>query len=187
MNLMPFDEMNRLTREVRSLPLGMDGKPMLDKRKLKDDILDLLLLAYLYGDADAREALGLPAEEVEVDTREAAEIIDAEVDGKTWRERVDEHADAGDTEGIVRVIETEPHRVYNAESVNRAKALGAVYKTWHNMQDMDVRDTHWPLGEVTIGIDELFTTIAGNRAPAPGQFGVPEEDCNCRCWLTYSF
>ena len=54
------------------------------------------------------------------------------------------------------------------------------------MMDDRVRDSHDYLLGQTVGIDEDFYTWDGAHAPAPGMFGVPEEDINCRCECEFS-
>jgi len=54
-------------------------------------------------------------------------------------------------------------------------------KEWISARDSDVRDTHAELDGQTKEINESFVTFDGNSAQAPQQFGVPEEDVNCRC------
>ena len=53
------------------------------------------------------------------------------------------------------------------------------------MLDDRVRDTHDYLEGVEVGLDDEFYTYLGNKAMFPGQFGVAEEDVNCRCWVTF--
>lgn len=85
---------------------------------------------------------------------------------------------------IMRIADTESHRLYNSGAFDVAKANGAKSKQWvctfHNS-----RDTHIYLHGITVGIDDEFYTENGS-AQFPGQFGVPEEDCNCLCYLKYS-
>lgn len=89
-------------------------------------------------------------------------------------------------EAIIRIAETEMHRDANTAALDTAKKAGATSKTWITMLDDRVRDTHDYLEGVTVGIDEEFYTYSGDHAPAPGMFGVPEEDINCRCELLFS-
>jgi uncharacterized protein with gpF-like domain len=53
------------------------------------------------------------------------------------------------------------------------------------MLDPRVRDSHDYLEGVTVSMDSEFFTYNGNHTYYPCQFGVPEEDINCRCWLEY--
>ena len=55
-------------------------------------------------------------------------------------------------------------------------------KTWDATLDERTRDTHWLLHGQTVGINDWFRTVNG-RTQRPGEFGLPEEDINCRCRL----
>ena len=90
------------------------------------------------------------------------------------------------TDAIIRILETEMHRDANEAALETARHAGAKSKTWITMMDDKVRDTHDYLLGVTVGIDDEFYTYDGSHAPAPGMFGVPEEDCNCRCELEFA-
>lgn len=89
-------------------------------------------------------------------------------------------------DAIVRIAETESHRIANNAALDTAKYAGATKKTWATMLDDRVRESHDYLEGMTVDIDDEFYTWDGNHAPAPGMFGVPEEDCNCRCELLFS-
>jgi hypothetical protein len=52
------------------------------------------------------------------------------------------------------------------------------------MLDDRVRETHDYLEGVRVGIDDLFYTFDGDAAYAPGGFGDPSNNVNCRCYLT---
>lgn len=106
--------------------------------------------------------------------------INKEIAGKTVWERLE------DTDDIERIIKTETHRVYNTALYKTASVLGYTHKTWETMLDDKVRDTHDYLEGVTLPIDAEFYTFNGNHAYFPGQFGIAEEDVNCRCVCTYS-
>jgi len=58
-------------------------------------------------------------------------------------------------------------------------------KGWLATLDEATRDTHVDAGRTysgdgAIGVDEDFHVGSGS-GPTPGQIGLPEEDCNCRC------
>ena len=58
-----------------------------------------------------------------------------------------------------------------------------VTKTWVTAGDDRVREDHAAMDGVTVDADEDFVLPNGERAPAPGMFGDPAEDYNCRCWI----
>lgn len=187
--------------------------PVEERKKLLDDrideILDMLLMQYIYGNEDANEMLGifvdwserttmdtetitLGTEPYRIDTDRMERVVYAVVADKTWKERVREWygSENGTADDIVRIIETESHRVYNDSILDvgeQAEAdTGGVSKTWFTMQDEKVRTYHEPLDGMTVGINDRFYTYDGFSARYPGDFGVPELDINCRCsiWIS---
>lgn len=87
----------------------------------------------------------------------------------------------------VEIAKNESGLVNNDFEYQRAKRLGKKLKTWHTMGDNRVRETHWPMDGVTIGIDEFFDVGGYDMLyPMDGEHGAPpEEIINCRCWVTY--
>ena len=91
----------------------------------------------------------------------------------------------------VRMNEDMGHQVQNdtiTRSVVEADENGVeVTKTWVSAGDSKVRDSHAALDGQTVGAQEKFTIPSGPNkgleADAPGLFGIPEEDYNCRCWV----
>lgn len=55
-----------------------------------------------------------------------------------------------------------------------------MYLLWDSTLDGRTRDTHRKLDGQIRELDEPFE-VAGMKADAPGYFGNPAEDCNCRC------
>lgn len=187
-SILPFDELNNFIDRLKArfpdgkLPSQNEAKE--EEEDIIDEMLDLFLLAYAQGNAVTGETLSFgwtPS----VD--DAMEVINKEVAGKTWRERVEEYfASGGSVDDLIRIAETETHRDANESALNTAKRAGATKKTWATMLDDRVRTDHDYLEGTTVGIDEDFYTWQGYHAPAPGLFGVAEEDVNCRCELIFS-
>lgn len=183
-SVLPFDELNRFDTQIRE----RFGKEKLvfsdDYEDIIDMMLDLFLLAYAMGNSVTNNNL---MSDYAPTLDDAMKVVDAKVAGKTWTERVKEYFDNGGTaDDIVRIAETETHRIANTAALDTAKKAGAKNKTWVTMLDDRVRTDHDYLEGTTVGIDEDFYTWQGYHAPAPGLFGVPEEDCNCRCECIYS-
>lgn len=88
------------------------------------------------------------------------------------------------------IARTEGHRIYETtkydtmEEVNRQLGLE---KTWHCVGDEKVRHSHQYLDGKTVGFDEEFVSPSGATALRPGEFGVAEDDINCRCWVSYDY
>ena len=87
----------------------------------------------------------------------------------------------------LRIAKTEGHRIQQEATYNvqkRAIAKGAkVVKQWDSTLDGKTRPTHRVLDGQIVGVDEYFKSESGYKALYPGGFGVPSEDCNCRCCL----
>lgn len=93
---------------------------------------------------------------------------------------------------LIRVVQTETHR---AQSMGNLAAYDKIQKTgesigievqkmWQATLDNRTRDTHQELDGQVAGENGLFE-IDGYTAEAPGMFGVPELDINCRCSMNY--
>lgn len=85
------------------------------------------------------------------------------------------------------IARTDGHRVLEASAEDArqlAKARGAdVVKQWDATMDGNTRDTHRQLDGQIRETNEPFT-LGSKSAMYPGSFGIPEEDCNCRCIAT---
>lgn len=82
------------------------------------------------------------------------------------------------------IVRTEGHRIQQAsanDAREAAKANGCnVVKQWDGTLDGDTRPTHRRLDGQIRETNEPFE-MDGKTAMYPGDFGKPEEDCNCRC------
>ena len=87
----------------------------------------------------------------------------------------------------LRIAKTEGHRIQCESTYNvqvRAKEKGAdVVKQWDSTLDGKTRPTHRLLDGQIVDVDGYFKSDSGYKALYPGDFGVPSEDCNCRCAL----
>lgn len=188
--LAEFDELHLLGSELIS--------------KSPDEVIatleNLLLHAYLLGRKHTGEDLefdegdwaywdSLLTEEEQA--RQMRDTIYKKIDGKDFEDRVREYLSAGDEMALIRVIETEYHRDYNAGgydlAVKVSQKTGRVpTKVWCTMLDPRVRRTHEYLEAHVVPLGDEFYTYDGDHAPYPGEFIKPENNINCRCWLTYS-
>lgn len=82
------------------------------------------------------------------------------------------------------IVRTEGHRIQQASAEDArqdAKKRGCdMVKQWDSALDGDTRPTHRRLDGQIRETEEFFETD-GKKAKYPGDFGRPEEDCNCRC------
>lgn len=173
--LLRLDELNGFKSDLERYK----GNP----NKIKDLMLDWLLLAYADGVSDVVNQLG---REWSPTIERVEEVIEADVGGMTVDERVDQDIYLEDYEALIGLAENERQRVYNTASYDTATAVGAKTKTWHTMEDNKVRDTHEYIDRMTKPIDEPFYTYTGDSAMYPQGFGDAANNINCRCWLTYT-
>ena len=111
-----------------------------------------------------------------------------EVTKSTHRHRGDLGGYWTSADRAAEIAKTESGVINNDFDFKQAKKAGKTKKTWHTMGDNRVRETHWPMDGVTIGIDEFFDVNGWDMLyPMDGEHGAPpEEIINCRCWVTYS-
>lgn len=184
-SILPFDELNAFNDQIRTRYGTEPLKPSKEEEEdIIDELLDLFLLAYARGGVVTNANL-LSDWMPPVD--EAMDTVNKKVAGETWRERVEDYfKNAGSAEDIVRIAETETHRIANTAALTVAKKAGATKKTWVTMLDDRVRETHDYLEGMTVGINEDFYTFDGDSASAPGLFGLAQNNVNCRCELRFS-
>jgi len=177
-NVFHWDELEIIRKDAEIL-FGGVKKP--EKKKVEEfcDYLEFVLcLVYAYGWHDAEEIVGVVPFKDGIDT----ETVNADIAGETFRERITEDKSY---EEVLRIIDTESHRDYNTAVYTAAKTSGVpVKKMWNTMLDDKVRETHQYLEGIEVGLDDLFYSESGASALFPGGFGDPEEDCNCRCFVT---
>lgn len=182
-----FDELDILRER-----LNADFSLETEQRKLFrddriDEILDMLIMAYVFGTEDADEELTV---EETVETDEMYSAVWLEIAGRNWEQRVREYFDDpnGTVDDIMRVVETDANRIYSDAVLNVGEKVSKrgvpVSKTWETMLDDRVRDTHEFLQSVTVPINSRFTTYDGDSARYPGDFADPSNNVNCRCYIT---
>lgn len=185
--LFPWDQLNNLQTKIQALTLEYEYRGTRRKhipaRQCEDLILEFLIDSYLMGNSYVTDSMGKSP--VGVDEDEMYDSVYRKVAGKNFVERVSEYCKTGEVEDIMRVAETDSHRVFNESELRTAKKVGASTKTWNTMLDDRVRDTHAYIESMTVGIDDEFYTYDGDHAPAPGEFGLAENNVNCRCFLTF--
>ena len=191
MNLMPYDELNTfkaMVTEYKTEPLTNDEKARL-RLDIEDYIEFLLIEAYVYGNVQAMQDLGLldldPKDLIDED--EMKRVINEKIANKTFKQRIEEYLDDENStiEDFQRVAETDATRVYNTGVVDGGKASGVqgVMKQWITMDDSRVRSTHEYLQGMVVPLNEDFYTYDGDHARAPGLFSDPANSINCRCSL----
>lgn len=168
-----FDKINNLESVIRGLK-NLEEK----KKEIIDTVLDLLIMAYVFGTDEANNTLGT---EIKPDAEEIESAVYKKIADKTFVDRLEEYSTA---EEIIRVIETDANRTYNDAVLNTARKSGKeVFKTWITMADDKVRDTHFYIDSLTVPLEDRFYTFDGDSALYPCGFEKPENNCNCRCHI----
>lgn len=198
---MPFDELSVVSERIKAdFQLTPEQRKAVKEDRM-DEILELLILSYLYGNEAANDMLY----RTEIETRmqsetETVRIVPIDTDsmngsvyrdiaGENWEQRVSDYYDSedGTADDVIRVLDTDSHRIYNdaIEDVGE-RSSGRIYKTWETMLDGRVRDTHEWLQSVRVPLNERFYTYDGDSARYPGDFTLPQNNINCRCRISLS-
>lgn len=183
-SILPFDEINAFEASLSAhFSEGGRIKSREDCDEILDMLEDLFLLSFARGVEATNDSLSYNYEPT---LDEVLRTVDKPIEGRTWRDRVEDYyANGGTEDDIVRIAMTESHRDSNAAAYEAAKAAGATEKVWHCMMLPTSRDTHIYLDGVSAPIDGEFYSFRGGKTMFPGEWGIAEEDCNCLCWLTY--
>lgn len=198
---MPLDELSVVSERIKAdFQLTPEQRKAVKEDRM-DEILELLILSYLYGNEAANDMLY----RTEIETRmqsetETVRIVPIDTDsmngsvyrdiaGENWEQRVSDYYDSedGTADDVIRVLDTDSHRIYNdaIEDVGE-RSSGRIYKTWETMLDDRVRDTHEWLQSVRVPLNERFYTFDGDSARYPGDFTLPQNNINCRCRISLS-
>lgn len=179
---LPLDEINALTEYVKVIfDKRADGsnRPEEDAEDIIDELLDLYLLAYQNGANYANETLG---ETFPIREQKLENALFKRFQGEDFRDRVRRYVNEGTVNDIVRVADTDSHRIYNAGVIDTASESNRIlYKRWNTMLDEKVRDTHSYLENMSVPLQMPFYTYDGDSAMAPGDFTLPSNNANCRC------
>lgn len=105
--------------------------------------------------------------------------------------RIGDVFDEADGSRAMTIARTEVGRAANFGATEGISQAGFAAKTWNATLDDRTRDAHAALHQQTVPVDEPFVIPdgaedAGAEADYPGDFGIPEQDINCRCFPTAS-
>lgn len=175
--LFPWDDINNIETKIVELPKNADGS--VDPEECADIILDYLIYCYVMGRDNIDETL-------RIDAREMKDTIYRKIAGEDFEERVKKWATEGEIYGLLAVLHTETQRVFNESMHHFAKRKGYSMKAWNAIMDDRTRDTHAYLDGMEVPIDAMFFTYDGDGAEFPGDFLLPQNNVNCRCYLTFA-
>ena len=182
--LLEFDRIHKLAEY--SIAIHSELPKEQRRKRLDDDFIDFLIIAYELGIREAGEMLGI---RMKPDTNKMYAAIYKRIADETVTQRIAKYSDDNDEYGLMRLIDSEFHRVYNTaiyDAAEQAEADGRVIvKRWNPMMDDRVREQHFYLEGVEVGLDERFYTYDGDSARFPGDFELAQNNVNCRCYLTF--
>lgn len=182
MTFFPWDSINALeeqAQEALKQAHTEDFKARVDK--YLDEVEELFEMDYMLGVLDASMQIG---KSIDPDYEDISKAINKEIEGKDYRQRLEEYFSSGTPYDIARVIETDAHRIYNTAIYESGLKAGATTKTWNCMMLPTSRDTHIYLDGTTVPIDAEFYNYKGESTMFPCEWGIAEEDCNCLCTIT---
>lgn len=166
-----MDELNIIAKSI------VDGTS-------KKDVDDILEQAYVEGFLSAKYILG---GEEEIDAKAVESALNQKYDGIDILSKADTYIQNNDITSLVRLLESEYHRMFNQGSFDYAKKNnGKVYKTWVAIMDDKTRDTHFFLNGTKVPLDAYFYSYDGDKALFPGGFSSTRNNVNCRCILDYT-
>lgn len=210
--LPPWDELSNLRTELDDTFQAGPEERKRSKPYIIDEILEMLIMAYMYGNEAANTMLygsdvvdqivpeqDGPNRVIDIDTDDMNRAVFKIIAGKNWEQRITEYLDDenGTVDDVIRVVDTDMNRIYNDSILNvgeRAEdeepADGAqkptVMKKWVTMADDRVRDTHDYLEGTSVPVNRRFYTFDGDSAMYPGGFELPQNNINCRCRISIS-
>lgn len=178
--LTALDELNVLTTTSYHMANG-DLATRLNQ--ITEDILSFLINGYTLG---IQAAASMLTTELDVNVDQMEQAIYQVIEGKTFVDRIADHVLVNDLPGLITLVESEYHRVYNAAVTDGATDYVdnggfGVTKNWYTVKDGKVRETHKYLEGVSVALEEEFFTFDGDHAAYPGGFTKAENNVGCRC------
>ena len=166
--------------------LNIIAKSIIDGTSTKD-VDDILEQAYVEGFLSGKYILG---GEEEIDAKDVQSALNQKYEGIDILSKAKTSIQSKDITSLVRLLESEYHRMYNQGSLDYAKKNKSqgekIYKTWVAIIDEKTRDTHLFLNGTKVPLDAYFYSYDGDKALIPGGFSSASNNVNCRCILDYT-
>ena len=151
--LPPFDELEAFRSELeQDFQLPPEERKR-RKRDRIDEILEMLIMAYMYGNESANTMLfgpdivdtidpDEPNRPVRIDVDDMEKSVFKDIAGKDWEQRVSEYydSDSGTVDDVIRVVDTDMNRVYNDSVLDVGEKANAGRVEWSN-EDLPAPDT----------------------------------------------
>lgn len=151
--LPPFDQLAVLRSELESDFAAGPEERKRRKRDRIDEILEMLIMAYMFGNESANTMLfgpdivdtidqDEPNRPVRIDVDDMNKSVFKEIAGKDWEQRVSEYydSDSGTVDDVIRVVDTDMNRVYNDSVLDVGEKANAGRVEWSN-EDLPAPDT----------------------------------------------
>ena len=191
--LPPFDQLAVLRSELES---DFAAGPEERKRRKKDridEILEMLIMAYMFGNESANTMLfgpdivdtidpDEPNRPVRIDVDAMEKSVFKDIAGKDWEQRVSEYydSDSGTVDDVIRVVDTDMNRIYNDSVLDVGEKANAGRVEWSN-EDLPAPDTNDRVMKtwVTMADDRVRDThdyLEGMTVPVDGRFWTFDSD-----------
>ena len=151
--LPPFDELEAFRSELeQDFQLPPEERKR-RKRDRIDEILEMLIMAYMFGNESANTMLfgpdivdtidpDEPNRPVRIDVDDMEKSVFKDIAGKDWEQRVSEYydSDSGTVDDVIRVVDTDMNRIYNDSVLDVGEKANAGRVEWSN-EDLPAPDT----------------------------------------------
>ena len=151
--LPPFDQLAALRSELESDFAAGPEERKRRKRDRIDEILEMLIMAYMYGNESANTMLfgpdivdtidqDEPNRPVRIDVDDMNKSVFKDIAGKDWEQRVSEYydSDSGTVDDVIRVVDTDMNRIYNDSVLDVGEKANAGRVEWSN-EDLPAPNT----------------------------------------------
>ena len=191
--LPPFDQLAVLRSELESDFSAGPEERKRRKRDRIDEILEMLIMAYMFGNESANTMLfgpdivdtidpDEPNRPVRIDVDDMNKSVFKDIAGKDWEQRVSEYydSDSGTVDDVIRVVDTDMNRIYNDSVLDVGEKANAGMVEWSD-EDLPVPDTKDRVMKtwVTMADDRVRDThdyLEGMTVPVDGRFWTFDSD-----------
>ena len=191
--LPPFDQLAVLRSELESDFAAGPEERKRRKRDRIDEILEMLIMAYMFGNESANTMLfgpdivdtidpDEPNRPVRIDVDDMNKSVFKDIAGKDWEQRVSEYydSDSGTVDDVIRVVDTDMNRIYNDSVLDVGEKANAGSIEWTN-EDVPAPDPNGKVMKtwVTMADDRVRDThdyLEGMTVPVDGRFWTFDSD-----------
>ena len=191
--LPPFDELEAFRSELEQ---DFQLPPEERKRRKKDridEILEMLIMAYMFGNESANTMLfgpdivdtidpDEPNRPVRIDVDDMEKSVFKDIAGKDWEQRVSEYydSDSGTVDDVIRVVDTDMNRIYNDSVLDVGEKANSGRVEWTN-EDVPAPDPNGKVMKtwVTMADDRVRDThdyLEGTSVPVDSRFYTFDND-----------